>query len=193
MKRTMISVLGAVLMLTSTMVFGLNDSNLKVEIIGEREVRVQVQNIAGTASVILQDEEGEILFKEMISTSTYEKRFDLTFLKRGSYILKIADDFKIQTTRINLADVLLTEFQELYFQPVVTQKDGVITVSKLATENEKLTVRIYDVEGVLLYNDTLQGKDFIGRGYDFSRVPKGTYSIFLASNGHSVNRRIDIR
>lgn len=193
MKRTVINVIGGLLMLVTTAVFGLNDSNLKIEIVGDREVHVQVQNISGNASVILQDADGEILYKEVVFTSTYEKRFDMTLLKRGDYVLKIEDNFKIQTTRLNVADVLLAEFQELYFLPVVTQKEGMITVSKLASANEKLTVRIYDGQGVLLYSDTLQGKDFVGRGYDFSRVPQGTYNIFLASNGHSINRRIDIR
>ena len=99
MKRTVINVIGGLLMLVTTAVFGLNDSNLKIEIVGDREVHVQVQNISGNASVILQDADGEILYKEVVFTSTYEKRFDMTLLKRGDYVLKIEDNFKIQTTR----------------------------------------------------------------------------------------------
>ena len=69
-----------------------------------------------------------------------------------------------------------------------------ISVSKIVTENEKLLVRIYDEHGIQLYSDMLQTNDFrIGRGYDFSMVPKGVYNIYLASNGHSINRRIDLR
>jgi cell division protein YceG involved in septum cleavage len=194
MKRKIIQLMSGALMLAATVVLGSNDSNVKIEVIGEREFRIQVQNIAGEASIVLQEENGEVLYRETVTSASYEKRFDLTLLKKGNYVLRVEDNFKIQSTRISLSDAVLAEFEELYFLPVITQKESLISISKIAIKNEKLVVRIYDQEGVLLYNDTLHGKEFrMGRGYDFSKVPKGVYNIFLASNGHSINRRIDLR
>jgi hypothetical protein len=184
---------GALILIANT-VAGSNDSNVKIEVTGDKEFKIQVQNISGKAQIVLQEENGEVLYKEQINARTYEKRFDVTLLKKGNYVLRIEDDFKIQSTKINLSEEILAEVAELYFQPIVSQRQNIIMVSKIASGSERLIVRIYDENGILIYDDILKGADYqLGRRYDFSKVPKGVYNIYLASNGHSVNRRIDLR
>jgi len=194
MTKAMKGLLSGLLMVLATLSYGSNEPYFKVEVTGQRTFSLQVENLTGTTRISLQDTNGEMVYKEQIaSVSTYTKQFDVTSLPKGNYTLIVEDDFKRQSAKISVADQLVAEFDELYFFPLIVQDGKYITVSKIASANERLSVVIYDVNDKLLFSEVLQGQDFLGKRFDFSKAPKGTYKIFLASNGHALNRRVVIQ
>ncbi len=194
MKNAMKGLVSGLLMVLATLSYGSNEPYFKVQVTGARTFSLEVKNLAGTARIILQDTNGEVVFKEQIgAVNTYTKRFDVTSLPKGTYTLSVADDFKFQSAKINVAEDLVAEFEELYFFPIVVQGNKYVTVSKIASADERLSVAVYDAQDRLIFSDVLKGEDYIGKRFDFSKAPKGTYNIFLASNGHTLNRRVVIQ
>jgi len=194
MKKAMKGLLGGLLMVLTTLSYGSNAPYFKVQVTGSRTFSLEVSNLTGSTRISLQDTNGDVVYREQIaSASSYTKQFDVSSLPKGNYTLKVEDEFKMQSATISVAEQLVAEFEELYFFPLIVQDGKYITVSKIASANERLSVVIYDANDKLLFSEVLQGKDFLGKRFDFSKAPKGTYKIFLASNGHALNRRVVIQ
>lgn len=194
MKKAMKGLFGGLLMVLTTLSYGANEPYFKVVVTGPHTFSLEVTNLSGSTRISLQDTNGEIVYKEQVAAVTsYTKQFDVQSLPKGNYTLVVADEFKMQSATISLAEELVAEFDELYFFPIVVQDGKYITVSKIATADERLSVVIYDANDKMIYSAVLEGQEFLGKKFDFSKAPKGTYKIFLASNGHALNRRVVIQ
>jgi hypothetical protein len=129
--------------------------------------------------VVITDENREVYRESFNGKTTIIKRFDLKRLDAGQYRLIIKKEgittiqpFDVDFTKINV----LTDKMETIFKPRVSQKKGKILVSFLATQSTDVSVRIYDNEGITLFNETYN-TTLLQKAYNLDKLPKGAYFV----------------
>lgn len=194
MKTTFKSIiLGVTIFITSSSIATATEATIKVT--GNETFELKLTDISENAQVILKNSNGKILFEDAITgKDDYSKKFKVNPLETDTYFVTIEDIRSIKTLPVELSKNQLTYDENSMverFKPMVMQKGSVLYVNYFTPEKSSLDVSIYNSKGELVYSETLAGKLTQGKGYDFSKSPKGEYTIALASNGmyysHSIN------
>lgn len=189
-----ILVLVSALLLSTSLLANGNDPYFVVAPKGNKSLEIKIGSIQGKGKIQIQNAKGEIIFTEEIGAQkSLAKEYNFSQLPAGEYSLKVTDGFKVLTARIILSDTIIAEYGELYFLPVITQLENVLSVNKLVAGYEKLAVSVYDTKDHLLYSDVLSGTDFLGKRFDFTKAPKGTYKIYVAGGGHELVQKIEVK
>jgi len=182
MKNLMISL--TLVMLSTLQGFAFADVEVAAAISGKTITLSFEENSKKTSfafnrqRVILKDLAGVILYEETISTiATPEKNYNLKALPNGEYLFEIHDKSKvtIKPFTIEGEEITLLEESEI-FQPTVTLKDKVAIFNLLAFQNS-VEVKVWDADGLELFSQNFEDMNSVGKRFDFSTVPTGTYRI----------------
>jgi|GEM_PF-3450182 len=187
-------ILGAALIITSSGIATATEATIKVS--GNETFELKLTDITENVQVILKNSNGKILFEDAISgKNDYSKKFKVNPLETDTYYVTVEDDRSIKTLPVELSKNQLTydenDMVERY-KPMVMQKGSVLYVNYFTPEKSSLDVSIYNSKGELVYSETLAGKMTQGKGYDFSKSPKGEYTIALASEGKQYSHSIKL-
>lgn len=187
-------ILGAALIITSSSIATATEATIKVT--GNETFELKLADITENVQVILKNSNGKVLFEEAISgKGEYSKKFKVNPLEAGTYYVTIEDERSIKTSIVKMSKNQLTYNENDMverFKPMVIQKGPVLYVNYFTPEKSPLDVSIYNSKGELVYTETLAGKITQGKGYDFSKSPKGEYTIALASEGNYYTHSIKL-
>lgn len=186
-------ILGAALIITSSSIATATEATIKVT--GNDTFELKLTDISENVQVSLKNSNGNVLFEDAIAGKEgYSKKFKVNQLESETYFVTIEDNRSIKTLPVELSNNELSFNENAVverFKPMVMQKGSVLFVNYFTPEKSPLDVCIYNSKGELVYTETLAGKMTQGKGYDFSKSPKGEYTVALASNGtvysHSIN------
>ncbi|WP_248724682.1 hypothetical protein [Seonamhaeicola sp. ML3] len=160
-----------------------------------RSASLTIENVKQGNLLSIKDVKGVTLYKEVIEQNgLYNKDFDLSSFKDGSYILELEKDMEINTIPFTVAlnEVSFNKEEETtVYKPYVRESDGLILVTKLALEKEPLYVKvygIYDGDTELLFSETIKGTQAIERAY---KLEEGSYKIVIRSNNKDFTKFIN--
>jgi len=187
-------ILGATLFITSSSIATATETTIKVT--GNETFELKLTDISENVQVILKNNNGKILFEDAIAgKDEYSKKFKVNPLETDTYFVTIEDSRSIKSFPVEMSKNQLTYDENDMverFKPMVMQKGSLLYINYFTPEKSSLDVSIYNSKGELVYNETLSGKLTQGKGYDFSKSPKGEYTIALASEGESYSHSINL-
>nr|WP_319572891.1 hypothetical protein [uncultured Draconibacterium sp.] len=158
----------------------------KMDIVPLSEDRAVVSILNGAEALFelsVRSEDGELVYyKQAASPSlTYQKIFDFKNIEDGDYTLdlrvngtRLTKDFSVSSKGIAVGE------SKMRVDPYFGFSDNVLKLTYLNFDQEKLSLNIYDENG-LVYASKL-GQDFnIAKGFDLTALAAGKYEVVLAS------------
>jgi len=138
----------------------------------------------------IKDINGSVLYNETIEKKgVYNKGFDLTSLPDGAYAFELDKDIKISIIPFSVKSGLVKFYKEketTIFKPILRRKNNFVYLTKLALNNEPLTVKIYftasNNKQLMLYKK-IEGTKTIGKAFKLTGINKGSYTFVMESNG----------
>lgn len=111
----------------------------------------------------------------------YNKIYDFSNLSKGNYVLSLkVNDTRISNEFVVSADGLKVGQNKMTFDPWFAFSDNRLKVSFLNFDQGNVELYLYNDEG-LVYQSRL-GRDFsITKGFDLSKLGKGSYKAVLSS------------
>ncbi len=162
----------------------------------ENITNVSFNNLKQGSVLIIKDENGLLLYKELIEKSgDYSKGFDLTALPNGNYYFELNKDVEIKIIPFQVKSnvvVFSKENEQLIIKPFVEKSGNMVLVSKLALNEKPLKIKIYYQDSSLVFEETLENKQLINRKYDFSSSEKGAYRMVIFSEGREFTKEFKI-
>lgn len=153
--------------------------------VGSKKVKVEFNDVKKGHTLTIKDEKGvQIYNREIESTGTFSKIFDLSALENGNYIAELNKDFEIIFKTFNVKNgivTFLTEKNQKVFKPVVRKKGDLILISKIAFDKQPLKVVLYYKDEEIV-RETIKGEDYLKRVYKLSNSKKGDYKLVIHSN-----------
>ncbi|MEM6515104.1 MAG: hypothetical protein AAF688_02895 [Bacteroidota bacterium] len=152
-------------------------------------------NVKKGHELIVKTVNGKVVYRETIERNgTYAKRFDLTALEDGQYIIELDKDFEIVLKPFNIVDHkvnFLKEQEASIFKPVVRLEDDKLMISQLALDKNPLNMELY-YEGELIYQVKMETESIIEKVFKLSENQKGEYSLRFSSGDRIFNERFTL-
>jgi hypothetical protein len=162
----------------------------------ENITNVSFGNLKQGSVLIIKDNNGLLLYKELIEKSgEYSKGFDLTALPNGNYYFELNKEAEIKIIPFQVKSnvvVFSKENEQLIIKPFVEKNGNMVLVSKLSLHENPLKIKIYYQDTSLVFEETIENKQLLNRKYDFSTSEKGTYRIVLFSEGREFTKEFKI-
>ncbi len=144
-----------------------------------KAVSVSITNIQGEVKVSLESAQGDVFYEEeVLKTPRYSKKLILSQLENGAYRLVVKRNFSKTVQPFVITDNGVTmnaaELREKLL-PVVHQKGNVVDVSYLSAVATDVSVRIYDNEGKLVFEDTKPNVTQFAKRFYLTKLYGGAY------------------
>ncbi|WP_163324940.1 hypothetical protein [Draconibacterium mangrovi] len=131
----------------------------------------------------IQSEDGELVYYKQTTKplTSYQKIYDFKNLENGNYTmdLRVNDTRLIRDIQVASNGIFVGE-SKLRIDPYFAFADGILKLSYLNFDEERLSINIYDENGLVYKSDL--GKEFnVASGYDLSALRNGKYEVVLSS------------
>ena len=171
-----------VAVVVSTSVSATKTPRMNIIPLGDSKALVAVeQDGKASQQISITSEAGQTVYFKESDSPGFKQVFDLSELKDGTYTVKVSNSTASvkRNTEIQKGE-LTVKSPETEYVPVLITKDNILKVSYLNFSESNVSFAIYD-NGNRLYNSVL-GKEFaIQRGFDISKLERGTYDVLLAT------------
>jgi len=159
------------------------DNSINFTVVNSKLIDLKLENFDGELQISVLDSKGEILHSEKYSGSTISRKYDLKTLPTGDYLFEIEGETKIKIVpfKINSNGVSLEEVESVYYKPTVRVIDDLVYISNVTFNKEALTMVLLDESSDILYNETLEGSEAIGKVLNIKELKKGSYTLYLKS------------
>lgn len=193
MKKA-IKLFAAVTMLIGASYVNASGPTFNAMVLAGKKFRVEVKDVKGSSIIYVENEKGQILYRNRSKEALLRVTFDLSTLSEGDYKVVVKDEAKIQTLPVVLAteglELKNDELEKTFF-PVVQKEDDKVFVKLLSDESNDLEINIRSVGGKLMAQDKVEGRlGLIGKRYQFS---PGTYSVTVKSDEFHNTTYVDIK
>jgi len=154
-----------------------------------KPITLSLDNVREGQRLIIKSDNGTILYRESISkTGSYEKEFDLTSLPNGNYFFEVDKDYEIKVIPFSVKESQVSfnkEMSRSIFKPVVITKDNIVTIGKLALNNETLEIELFYDSGAyeLIHSEEVSGIQNIQKVYKLLENVTGNYKIVCKTQG----------
>ena len=188
-------VLAFVLLTNNAIASGL-EATIEVSDTENKSIHFSLYNEIRNMNLKIIDGEGVVLYNEAINSKSYSKSYNFDDLKNGNYKIELESDIEIRYIpfAINFNGLLFEKEKESFVtKPIVNVKDKLVTISKLALNNESLKVILYDELSNRLYEDILDGDVSLGVQLNLKHLEKGNYQVFMKSEGMAFYKTIVVK
>ncbi|MBT8305284.1 MAG: hypothetical protein KJP09_12490 [Bacteroidia bacterium] len=154
-----------------------------------KPIMLTLDNVREGQRLLIKSDNGTILYRESISkTGFYKKEFDLTSLPNGNYFFEFDKDYEIKIIPFEVKGAQVTfnkDESKSIFKPVVNTKDNVVTIDKLALNNEPMEIEIFFDSGAyeLIHSEEVSGVQTIQKAYKLLENVTGNYKIVCKTEG----------
>ncbi len=160
-------------------------------------INVSLSNISKGQKLYLKDYSGNIMYDMTLTTmDTYKKYFDFSTVENGVYFVETETEFEVKITPVlknHKGIALINDSATTIFKPKTLVEDSMVKVMLNRIKKSALNIYIYDLEGVMLFNEKVQDDVLLfERTYDFSTVPSGKYIIYFALDDRTFKKEINI-
>jgi hypothetical protein len=197
MKNLLKISLIATIVFTSVNTYANNDDlALKVNSVERKTIRLSI-NETQDMKVTFYGLNDEILYeKKGHELSGSSKTYDLTDFPDGNYIMKLETGLKSVEYQINIENnkaSLSTASNKEAFKPVLTKKDGVITLNLDYTNKAPVEIVIFDEFNNQLYTDTYNDSTKLVRKFNIGKALSSKLTFVITSKDQAFNSTIDVR
>lgn len=188
-------------LLIAVMVTGLvgysseGEINVITKELNSKVIQFKLQNYDGDLEVRVRDAHSYELYTENFSGDLYTKTYDLTTLPNGLYFIEFSGRTKVKTIpfRVRRHNVeFVYSDTKIYYKPVVSVKEKMVKITKLALDLEPLTIELYNSDNELIHEEVLEGKMDLKRSLNLKKLAKGDYNLILKSKGEVITKSITI-
>ncbi len=166
---------------------------------GEKKAVIRVASLPGEALAVLKvkDQNGRVLYTENIrKNQAYAKRYDFSKLPAGKYAVEIKNGKEVSEQSFSLDSNQLmvksgTEITAGYIKSVVDVEPNLVKVLVQNNKLANLTLRLYDVHGKILHEETVRPEETVIKGFDLTKVGTGRYSIAITGDGYQYVKNIE--
>ena len=197
MKNLLKISLIATILFTSVNTYANNDDlSLKVNSVERKTIRLSI-NQTQDMKVTFYGLNDEILYEKKgheISGST--KTYDLTDFPDGNYIMKLETGLKSVEYQINIENnkaSLSTAPNKETFKPVLTKKDGVVTLNLDYTNKAPVEITIFDEFNNQLYTNIYNDSAKLVRKFNVGKALSSKLTFVITSKDQAFNSTIDVR
>ena len=124
----------------------------------------------------------------------HKKNYDFSKLEDGKYYLKVSvgnesheSEFEVNRGNLNLLG------EKKIVEPYFSFNNNELKMTYLNFSKEKAKMYVYDVYGNELYSKKFNNEFNIQHGLNLSRLPQGTYSVLLSTDGNSYNYDVSLK
>ncbi len=152
-----------------------------------KKVSVELEKLSTTATITLEDADGNVLIEEKASGKSFAKTFNLNKLEEGEYRLVVNAGLIETIQPLTLTDAVLvldeTKRQEVY-APVINVGDDYVDLSFLNKRMGNVYVVFLNSNEEVVYQENISNALKVEKRYNLSQLPKGDYSVkVIAGNG----------
>ncbi len=143
--------------------------------------------------LVIKNDRGEIIYRAPAAAGLEEPSdFDLRTLPDGKYVMELESnvEIKVRPFQVQTGYVSFEKASKI-FKPVVNSRDQLVYVSKLAFDNSRLKVEIYDKYHDLVFSEILKNKEMNGRIYDFSGLRGDHFEVVVRTDGRVYNQILE--
>jgi hypothetical protein len=197
MKNLLKISLIATILFTSVNTYANNDDlSLKVNIAERKIIRLSI-NQTQDMKVTFYGLNNEILYeKKGHELSGSSKTYDLTDFPDGNYTMILESDSKLVEYQINIENnkaSLSTASNKEVFKPVLTKKDGVVTLNLDYTNKAPVEIMIFDEFNNQLYTNTYNDSSKLVRKFNIGKSLSNKLTFVITSKDPAFNSTIDVR
>lgn len=197
MKNLLKISLIATILFTSVNTYASNDDlSLKVNSVERKTIRLSI-NETQDMKVTFYGLNDEILYeKKGHELSGSSKTYDLTDFPDGNYIMKLETNLKSVEYQINIENnkaSLSTASNKETFKPVLTKKDGVVTLNLDYTNKAPVEITIFDEFNNQLYTNTYNDSAKLVRKFNIGKALSSKLTFVITSKDQAFNSTIDVR
>ena len=162
-----------------------------------KAITITLNNVvANDITITLEDAVGNSLVNEKVSaTPNFAKRYNLTNLENGNYrfIIKKKLSKTIQPFELTAKTVVMSELKRKEkFLPNISQRDNKLDVNVLLGNYSNIHVRIYDLDGRNVFEETNYVVFMLHKRYDLSKMPKGVYTVEVVAGDETEYYNINL-
>ena len=193
MKKLIKKSLLVVAVLTSIVINATNINNVVVDVIDVKLIDLKLNNSDGDLKISVRDTYGELLHSEKFVGSYFSQKYDFNTLPVGDYYFEIEGQtkinvmpFKISSKGIDFDNVV----ESVYYKPTVRQNEDLVFITKVALNEENLTVVLYDQQLNVLYKEELNGNVNLGKTLNLGKLKSGYYNLLMKSDGKIFEQKV---
>jgi hypothetical protein len=191
--KTMKKTIFALLMLVTLSVFA---NDISIEANNNNGVVIKVNNVVENKNIKIYDENGTILFSEMISTTDYLKVFNLNAFSKGQYFIEYENDNKITTAIVEKSDngiEVISNFNEITFKPIVNQNGNYVNIGFTNPKRQDVDIIVYDIDDFELVKVEDLNDLFVKKTFNTIKLPEGDYTIKVKSGENTFSKVITVK
>ncbi|MBB6273797.1 hypothetical protein HDF26_004270 [Pedobacter cryoconitis] len=197
MKNLLKISLIATILFTSVNTYANNDDlSLKVNNAERKTISLSI-NQTQDMKVTFYGLNDEVLYeKKGHELSGSSKTYDLTDFPDGTYIMKLETGLKSVEYQINIENnkaSLSAAPNKEAFKPVLTKKDGVVTLNLDYTNKAPVEITIFDEFNNQLYTNIYNDSSKLVRKFNVGKALSNKLTFVLTSKGEAFNSTIDVR
>jgi hypothetical protein len=139
------------------------------------------------AHVSIYSADGSVIFDEApkAKDGKISRTYDLTAFPDGVYFLETETGAKVVRHTLTLtgktAKVEEKAVTEVY-KPVLTNKNGLVTVSILNNEKSPIQIKMYDDNNNEVYNETVNGELSLAKKFDINKTSAKNFTFVMTYN-----------
>lgn len=161
----------------------------------EQVLLVELAETKQGAVLILEDKNGNILFRDSItSQGSYKKRLHLELIPKGIYYLNLEKENRILSTILlkNNTGVAIQENSSgIIFKPCYKIEKGKVKFFLTNPGEKNVRIIVYDLKGELIGSTSGSGA-VIRKTFDFSGVPGGKYILHVKTENRSFLKKLTV-
>lgn len=134
--------------------------------------------------ISILDLEGTVIYSNnVVAEAVYSKKFNLTNLPDGDYVLKVEDALKVTTFEfdINNSNVIIEKRKE-NAKPVFRNIGDKVYLNFLNLEKKDVKVVVYDSNSRVVFKETITDTMLIEKAFNFEKAFADTYMV-VVKNG----------
>ena len=170
-------------------------SDIKIRTNENAEIVIEASELTGEEHIRIFDEEGTLLFYEVINERTYLKTFKLSTLPNGKYFVKYENESKINTAVIvkngDHAEVT-SDFNRVSFKPMIKQDHKFLNVGITNPQLENVRISIKDENGYELTEIKNLNDLVVKKTFNTTKLPKGQYSVQVNIGNQSFTKMVAV-
>ena len=172
-KLLKFSLVLAVVLTTATTFAAPPDFSLFVKKVEGKTIHFSM-NTLENMELSLYDSNDVLIHTENLSTGNISRTYDLNSLPDGTYFLEADSTVKTARYEITVSDKVANLSKKAVYEvykPTLVNNKGLVTLSVLNFNESPIAVRIYDNDGIELYEGKFDSKVSFFKKFDISSIP----------------------
>lgn len=169
--------------------------NLNVTPDQPKSLNFSIETYEQETAIRLFDEQGNLIFSEYVTDQkSYSKRFDLSKLEKGFFLLKVENSLKeiIYTIEMNKLEVSIKDMNEI-LKPTIITEDNKVKINFLNLAQENVVIKILDSNDRTVFEEVIEKTMVIEKAFNFEKAYKNNYMVMVKVNANSYYQPIAVK